>query len=96
MQSRKSSVVEDSLRIMFEFFSERIPRGLPRGKRANQDKSSTLGIGDSPELAPVSLQYHLLTVSASGCECRGIQANARAFLITGPEKSSDLDQIDFG
>jgi hypothetical protein len=43
-----------------EFFSKRIPRGLPRGMRANQDKTSSLGIGDSPELAPVSLQFRRL------------------------------------
>ncbi len=40
-----------------EFGSERMSRGLPRGKRANQDKTATLGIGDSPELAPGSFQF---------------------------------------
>ena len=36
--------------------SERVPRSLLRGKRANHDRTFSSGIGDSPEPAPVGLQ----------------------------------------
>ena len=39
-----------------EFFGERIPRALPQAKRANQNRTSSLGIGGSPELSLVNLQ----------------------------------------
>ena len=42
----KSSIQTDTSH--FESGSERTPRGLPRGKRANEDLVSSLGIGDPP------------------------------------------------
>jgi len=41
---------------LLESGSERIPRGLPRGKRANDVQDPSLGIEDSPELAPESFK----------------------------------------
>jgi len=42
---------------VLESGSERIPRGLPRGKRANGEHHYSLRIGDSPQLAAESLQF---------------------------------------
>jgi len=42
----KSSIQTDTSHS--ESGSERTPRGLPRGKRANEDLVSSLGIGDPP------------------------------------------------
>ncbi|MBN2287880.1 MAG: T9SS type A sorting domain-containing protein [Candidatus Glassbacteria bacterium] len=43
----------------FELNSERIPRGLPRGKRANINNQKISTIEDSPQLAAGSLQFRL-------------------------------------
>jgi len=40
----------------FEFGSERVPRGLLRGKRANAKRYFSLRIEDSPQLAAENLQ----------------------------------------
>jgi hypothetical protein len=42
------------MRERLEFGSERIPRSLLRGKRANDERYSSLRIEDSPQLAAES------------------------------------------
>ena len=43
--------------------SKRMPRGMPRGKRANGEHSYSLRIGDSPQLAAENLQLTEVNVS---------------------------------
>jgi hypothetical protein len=44
------------IKSILEFGSERIPRGLLRGKRANAERYGSLRIEDSPQLAAESFK----------------------------------------
>jgi hypothetical protein len=44
--------------ITIEFGSERMPRSLLRGKRANDERYCSLRIEDSPQLAAESFKYY--------------------------------------
>jgi hypothetical protein len=78
--------------MFFESGSERIPRGLPRGKRANWEHSYSLRIGDSPELAAENLQYHDFHLKSTkkikdGCLQITIDMRDRSALHSGRSKA---------
>ncbi len=59
--------------------SERIPRGLPRGKRANGEHYYSLWIEDSPQLAAESFKNRLFTCFESLKEETETIANREKF-----------------